>query len=112
MPDNQMETGRLKELTRSRVQEVLADAQTEEALRRRLRERHIDLCLRRSATGRITGVTFIDHEVRCVVNGSRLGKAYSANALHERFGNVVRGALGTPETPGRTTRKVRQQAFR
>lgn len=37
--------------------------------------------------GRITGVTFIDHETRCVLNGSRLGKAYSANAFHEKFDN-------------------------
>lgn len=57
----------------------------ETELRERLRERHIDLCLRRNDTGRITGATFIDHETRCVFNGSRLGKAFSANALHERF---------------------------
>jgi len=52
-----------------------------------LRKERIDLYLRRNDTGRIVGVTYIDHETRCVVNGSRLGKAYSANAFEQRFGN-------------------------
>lgn len=34
---------------------------------------------------RITGVTFIDPEPRCVLNGSWQGKVYSANAMNERF---------------------------
>jgi len=76
---------KLHELTRHRVGEALLDTMDETELRERLRERHIDLCLRRNDTGRITGATFIDHETRCVFNGSRLGKAFSANALHERF---------------------------
>ena len=75
------------ERTRSRVDEALAGSATEEALRKRLKTFHIDLYLRRNDTGRITGVTFIDHETRCVMNGSRLGKAYSANAINERFGS-------------------------
>lgn len=32
------------------------------------------------------GVTFIDHEKRCVLNGSRLGKEYSANVFNDLFG--------------------------
>ena len=46
----------------------------------------VDLYIRRNENGRIVGVTFIDHETRTVVNGSRLGKAYSANAFELRFG--------------------------
>lgn len=46
----------------------------------------MDLYIRRNENGRIVGVTFIDHETRTVVNGSRLGKAYSANAFELRFG--------------------------
>ena len=38
-------------------------------------------------TDRITGVTFIDPEPRCVLNGSRLSKVYSDNAFHEKFDN-------------------------
>ncbi len=35
--------------------------------------------------GRIYGVTFIDHNNLAVLNGSRLGKEFSANALESRF---------------------------
>ena len=58
-----------------RVDEALRTSATEHALRDSLRKERIDLYLRRNDTGRIVGVTFIDHETRCVVNGSRLGKA-------------------------------------
>jgi len=74
-----------REHTRHRVAEAFLDAPSENALRERLRAYHIDLFIRRNDTGRITGVTFIDHENRCVLNGSRLGKEYSANALNERY---------------------------
>ena len=77
-----------REYTRYRVAEAFLDAPTENALRERLRAYHIDLFIRRNDTGRITGVTFIDHENRCVLNGSRLGKEYSANALNECYSEV------------------------
>ena len=84
-----IEKERMDEQTRSRVAEALAGSTTEEALRKRLQTFHIELYLSRNDTGRITGVTFIDHETRCVMNGSRLGKAYSANAFNERFGSNI-----------------------
>ncbi len=79
------------------VDEALRTAATEHALRDSLRKERIDLYLRRNDTGRIVGVTFIDHSTRTVVNGSRLGKAYSANALEMRFGN--RGETNRPTRP-------------
>ncbi len=33
----------------------------------------------------IYGVTFIDHENRTVLNGSRLGKDFSANVFNDLF---------------------------
>ncbi len=97
-----------------RVYEVLRTAATEHALRDSLRKKRIDLYLRRNDTGRIVGVTFIDHSTRTVVNGSRLGKAYSANAFEERFGN--RSETNTPtlpidmsiETPKREADRIRK----
>ena len=41
--------------------------------------------LRETDTGRIYGATFIDHRTGCVLNGSRMGKELSANALQEHF---------------------------
>lgn len=39
--------------------------------------------------GRIYGVTYIDHNSRCVFKGSSLGKEFSAAILNERYGMVV-----------------------
>lgn len=72
------------------VEEALIAAPSEEELCKRLKTHHIDLFLRRNDQNRITGVTFIDHENRCVLNGYRLGKRYSANAFNERFGKTMK----------------------
>lgn len=72
------------------VEEALNEAPSEEELCKRLKTHHIDLFLRRNDQNRITGVTFIDHENRCVLNGYRLGKEYSANAFNERFGKTMK----------------------
>ena len=50
-----------------------------------LRAKGVDVVLRETDTGRIYGTTFIDHRTGCVLNGSRMGKELSANALQEHF---------------------------
>lgn len=50
-----------------------------------LQKKGIDLLLRHTADQKIYGVTFVDHRSKCVFNGSEISKAYSANALQQRF---------------------------
>jgi len=50
-----------------------------------LKTKGIDTVLRETDAGRIYGATFIDHQTGCVLNGSRLGKELSANALQKHF---------------------------
>lgn len=50
-----------------------------------LKTKGIVTVLRETTDGRIYGATFIDHHTGCVLNGSRLGKELSANALQEHF---------------------------
>jgi hypothetical protein len=45
----------------------------------------ISALFRENESGRIYGVTFIDHGQKFVFNGSRLGKEFSANAFEQRF---------------------------
>lgn len=71
--------------TRANVSASFANTRTESEFRAALREKGIDLVLRRNDEGRIYGATFIDHNQRAVLNGSRLGKEFSANVLNERF---------------------------
>ena len=63
----------------------------------KLKERNIDVVLRYTDEGRIYGVTFIDHESMTVLNGSRLGKEFSANAINERFNNPANEPVNTPD---------------
>ena len=52
---------------------------------RMLKEKGVDCVFRYTDEGRIYGATFIDHRTHCVLNGSRMGKAFSANALEQHF---------------------------
>jgi hypothetical protein len=49
-----------------------------------LRSDGISVVARQSNEGKIYGMTFIDHQYRCVFNGSDLGRNYSAQAIQER----------------------------
>lgn len=71
--------------TRAMVADTLAATRTESEFRAALQKKGIDPVLRRNDEGRIVGATFIDHNERAVLNGSRLGKEFSANVLNERF---------------------------
>jgi hypothetical protein len=50
-----------------------------------LKDEDIATILRKSADGRIYGITFVDHENRVVFNGSDLGKQYGAKPLLDRI---------------------------
>ncbi len=73
--------------TKRKVADVIAIAADKSDFIAKLKERNIDVVLRYTDEGRIYGVTFIDHESMTVLNGSRLGKEFSANAINERFNN-------------------------
>lgn len=73
--------------TRNRVADVLSHATDKEDFTSKLKDCGIDVVFRYTDEGRIYGVTFIDHNAMTVLNGSRLGKQFSANALNERFNN-------------------------
>ena len=77
---------------------ALLKARDEADFRRRLAAMNVDLVLRRNESGRIYGVTFIDHTSRTVLNGSRLGKELSANVLEARF-NVAQPGLAEEVQP-------------
>lgn len=71
--------------TKAAVVGALKRSATREDFRGNLHRRGIDVIFRENVEGRIYGVTFIDHNNGCVVNGSRLGKELSANAVAEWF---------------------------
>lgn len=71
--------------TKEKVARALSECSGKEDFIARLKEENIDVVMRYTSEGRIYGVTFIDHNTFNGLNGSRLGKAFSANALEDRF---------------------------
>lgn len=49
-----------------------------------LEKQGVHVALRQNSTGLIYGITYVDHQTKCVFNGSVLGKQYSAKAIQER----------------------------
>ena len=71
--------------TKQAVSEAMAESSGKDDFIAKLKERNIDLILRYTDTERIYGATFIDHNTMTVINGSRLGKEFSANSLEKWF---------------------------
>ena len=76
---------KLANMTKRTVLSVLQGTYDKDKFVSRLKEKGIDTVLRHTEEGRIYGATFIDHRTGCVLNGSRMGKELSANALQEHF---------------------------
>ena len=83
--------------TKRKVADVIAHSTDKADFIAKLKERNIDVVLRYTDEGRIYGVTFIDHNTMTVLNGSRLGKEFSANAINERFNNPENAPVNTPD---------------
>ena len=54
---------------------------------------------RQNDNGRIYGVTFIDHDSRVVLNGSRLGKEYSANVFNNLYSDENKTDIRQEQQP-------------
>ena len=76
---------KLADMTKCTVLSVLQSTYDKERFIATLKEKGIDTVLRYTEEGRIYGATFIDHRTGCVLNGSRMGRELSANALQEHF---------------------------
>ena len=76
---------KLADMTKRTVLSVLEGTYDKEKFVAVLKGKGIDTVLRYTEEGRIYGATFIDHRTGCVLNGSRMGKELSANALQEHF---------------------------
>ena len=64
------------------LQTMRTSPKTEEELRQRLEEQSLRVVIRKNEGGRIYGITFIDDKEGIALNGSRLGKGYTANIFN------------------------------
>ena len=85
----EIKAGKQAAKTKLLVSASLNGSRTGSEFRTDLQGKGIDLVLRYGNGGRLFGVTFIDHNSRTVLNGSALGKEFSANALGTRFADFA-----------------------
>lgn len=89
---------KLADMTKRTILAALQKTYRKDEFVRMLHDKGIDTVFRFTETGRIYGATFIDHRTGCVLNGSRMGKELSANALQEHFTLPYAGAQPIPFT--------------
>lgn len=73
----------LGKYTKGKVFAAMHQARSKKEFIAILKTKGVDVVFRETDTGRIYGATFIDHNTGCVLNGSRMGKELSANALEQ-----------------------------
>ena len=80
----------------SAVTIALKSTSDEQAFKKQLGEQGINVVVRRNDTGRIYGMTFIDHNSKSVWNGSRLSKELSANTFNDYWNNSIKPEIKEP----------------
>jgi hypothetical protein len=111
----EIKTGGQAAKTKALVSASLEKARNGSKFRADLQGKGIDLVLRYGNGGRLFGVTFIDHNSRTVLNGSVLGKDFSANALGAQFADFSMGEncreelQPVPSVPAKETLRPSEQ---
>ena len=82
-----IEKNKSKEHLRPIIAEAMRKASNKDEFKKTLKAHKINAIFRQNEQGRIYGVTFLDYENRVVINGSRLGKEFSANVFNDLFNN-------------------------
>lgn len=96
--------------TKRKIADALGQSSGKDNFVARLKERNIDVVFRYTDEGRIYGVTFVDHDTMTALNGSRLGKEFSANALNARFNQQTQPTEQAPIIPVASAPEEAQQS--
>ena len=86
----------IQKTLQSAVDIALQSKCDELSFKKQLGEQGINVVVRRNDTGRIYGITFIDHNSKSVWNGSRLGKEFSANTFNDYWNNNIKPDIKEP----------------
>jgi hypothetical protein len=75
----------LKERSKKVIAAAMRNNTSRAGFEKTLERQGISAVFRSNDEGRIYGATFIEHGQKCVFNGSRLGKEFSANVFNDLF---------------------------
>jgi hypothetical protein len=94
---------RLKERSKRIITAAMHTCHTRKDFEKALNKQNISVLFRENEGGRIYGATFIDHTQKCVFNGSRLGKDFSANTFNTLFNESLQSPT-CPQSPQNSER--------
>ena len=75
----------LKERSKKVITAAMCTTNNRADFEKALERQGMSVLFRENEQGRIYGATFIDHEQKCVFNGSHLGREFSANVFNDMF---------------------------
>ena len=95
----QIVNNKTREYLRPIITKAMQEADSMDGFSLLLKEKNIEPVFRRNDQNRIYGITFIDYQNKAVLNGSRLGKEFSANVFNDLFNNKPEQALDISSVP-------------
>ena len=101
-----MKTSPARSVLKNTVELAIRTTSNEKDFKKQLVEQGINTIVRRNESGRIYGMTFIDHESRSVWNGSQLDKSFSANVFNEWWNNGNKPELKLQDSPASNTNAI------
>jgi hypothetical protein len=98
-----IEKEKIREHLRPVITDVMRKAKNQKDFEKLLKDNRTGVIFRSNEQGRIYGVTFLDYQNRAALNGSRLGKEFSANMFNDLFNNQPKQDIETKQdTPKQT----------
>lgn len=94
-----MKTSPARSVLKNTVELAIHTTSNETDFKKQLVEQGVNTVVRRNQSGRIYGMTFIDHESRSVWNASQLDRNLSANVFNEWWNNGNKPELKMQDSP-------------
>lgn len=101
-----MKTNPARSLLKNTVELAIHTTSNATDFKKQLTEQDINTVVRRNESGRIYGMTFIDHESRSVWNGSQLDRNLSANMFEDWWNNGNKPKLKIQDKPNTKTNEL------
>ncbi len=101
-----MKTNPARSVLKNMVELAIHTTNSETEFKKQLTEQGINTVVRRNNEGRIYGMTFIDHQSRCVWNGSQLDRNLSANMFNDWWNNGNKPELKIQDNPVSKTNEI------
>ncbi|MDO3424211.1 MULTISPECIES: conjugal transfer protein MobB [Chryseobacterium] len=94
-----MKTTPARSVLKNTVELAIHTTNNETEFKKQLVEQGINTIVRKNESGRIYGITFIDHESRSIWNGSQLDRSLSANMFNQWWNNGNKPELKIQDNP-------------